>query len=332
MFVLRCFFVLLSLSFLQSCSSVIRVQVKRAPELNLIGVKSCRIDIFSISGDLDLDSPEKSGKGLLGALIDEALDAAAKKIDEGKGKRKRISADYQVELKEIVLADGYYMVTEGEDFDAQIRGNIHFEVTDKGESKEYKNKKGEVNRWYEINRKADVLVKFTVADKSGNVIGVSEVRASASEIATGDTRGDARDNTKSWELLVREALTKTRESFLHKIAPYFVWEKRKLATGTSNLIKKGNEAAKSGRWEAAVQFWEQAQTSKVEKDQIAAIYNLAICDEVEGRLEDALTKFEKLYSSTREAQYSREVARVKMRIEEEKQMREAAEGRADLDH
>ncbi len=76
----------------------------------------------------------------------------------------------------------------------------------------------------------------------------------------------------------------------------------------SDLIKEGNKAAYKGNWERAVTLWNEAKSSDIKEDEIATTYNLAIYDEVQGRLEQALQKFEAVYGSSGDAKYTIDIA------------------------
>ncbi len=310
--------------FILGCSSNVKLQIKKAPELNLVGVKTLKIQKFEISGDLDLDLMNKSG-GLLGTVVGMAVDAGANKLAQGR--HEGIQQAGLSGLKQVTFQNGYYKVVDGDDCDVSVTGNIYYNVRDEGTDEEDKDDKGNVTRWYEIKRKADVKVKFSITDKSGHIIGMSEVAGSSEKTAKGDDRDEARENVTAWESVVRDALARTNEPFIKKIAPYFVWENRTFEKGESKIIKQGNKAAKNGNWGEAVLLWQQAQSSGSAKDPIAVLYNLAIYDEVEGKLQDALSKFEEVQKTSGNAKYSRDIARTKARIEEEKKLKEAENAR-----
>jgi tetratricopeptide (TPR) repeat protein len=193
-------------------------------------------------------------------------------------------------------------------------------VTDSGEVKSY-SKDGKVTDYYELTRKASVEVRFTVLDKSGTVLGVSEVRGHAEKMTRDPDRDWVRKNSPAWDDLVKAALQQTPESFLHKIAPYFVTESRTFENGEAESIKSGNEAARKGDWGTAVQCWKDAEAGGNPKDKVAALYNLGIYDEVDGRLQDALSKFEEVKNLSNDAKYNKDISRTQARIAEEEKLR-----------
>jgi hypothetical protein len=318
---LRIYVIAVFAFLLAGCATTIQLQIKRAPELNLVGVKKLKIEPFGVSGSLSLDNG-LGGGGILGAVIGMAVDAGASKIAEEK--HPGLQAAELLGIKQTVYTDGYYTVTEGQDYDAVVTGAIHYEVRDSGGDRQTKDDQGRVYVWYQIDRTAEVRVQFSVADKTGKVIGASQVYTSVSYDARGENRQRAFDNAAPWESMVQKGLTETQEPFIRKIAPYFVTERRTFENGESEAIKEGNKAAGAGNWDTAVELWQQGRESGAEKDQIAALYNLGIYDEVEGRLADALKKFETVQKMSGEAKYAADIKRTQTRIDEAEQMRLAS--------
>lgn len=315
-------FIFLGLSaliMLLGCTTSVNLKIKRAPELNLVGIKKLKLSNFVMSGNLDLDLMKKK-KGLMGALVDVGVGLGSNKLAEGK--YPALVADQTQGIKSELLKNGYYQVTDGEEYDALITGTAYYEVKDAGADKESKDKNGNITKWYEITRTATVQVNFSVANKAGDVIGTSQVKGVSAKTNKADTHEDARNNHAPWERLVREAIANSNGPLVKKIAPYFVFEKRTFAKGKHPGFKSGNKAAKAGNWASASESWKLAQSSSSTKDQAAAIYNLAIYDEVEGKLEDALAKFEQA-STLAGGKYTGDVARTRARIAEAKQLQAA---------
>lgn len=304
-----------------ACATTVQLQVKRAPEINLPGVKTIKIEPFAVSGDLSLDENKTEGGGFLGAIVGLALDAGAKKTAEAK--HPGIQQAVWNSLQQAVFKDGYFKMTNGSDYDALITGSIRYSVDDKGEEKTYK-VKDKLYQRYEIQRTANSRVEFTVADKSGQVIGVSNLTGSAYSTDGGEDRIQAQNNSTPWDKVVIESLSKMPEPFLHKIAPYVVTEIRTFENGESPAIKEGNQAARNGDWTRAMELWKQGQGSGLVNDQIAALYNLGIYEEMEGRLQNALANFEEVYKLSGEAKYRVDIARTQARIEETAKLQMAA--------
>ncbi|MEK7392237.1 MAG: hypothetical protein AAB214_06695, partial [Fibrobacterota bacterium] len=203
---------LASLAFLVSgCASTTRLQIKRAPELSLPGVKTIKLKEFDVTGDLRLDLT--SGGGLLGAVVNAGLDAgvnaAASRKDEGFQKQNLS------DLKQAILKNGYYKVTDGDNYDAIISGSYVYDVEDDGEEGSDKTDKG-TTYWYKIQRKTNAKVNFTVADKTGNIIGASDAMGYATANTQAETRSQARNNIEGWQTLVRRSFTQYNESLVPK--------------------------------------------------------------------------------------------------------------------
>jgi hypothetical protein len=116
--------------------------------------------------------------------------------------------------------------------------------------------------------------------------------------------------------VVDSPLEETAEKLLRKISPHVVREQRRFATGASTVIKDANAAAEKGNWQEAVRLWTQASQSGNQTDWIAGIHNLAIYDEVEGKLDDAQKKYEEIFASTRDPKYQRAAASVRARMDD----------------
>jgi len=314
---------LASIAFLVSgCASTTRLQIKRAPELSLPGVKTVKVKEFDVSGDLKLDLT--SGGGLLGAVVSAGLDAgvnaAASKKDEGFQKQNL------ADLKQAILKNGYYKITDGDNYDALISGSYVYDVEDDGEEGSEKTKEG-TRYWYEIKRKASVKVNFTVADKTGSVIGASDASGATSASTQADNRSRARDNIEGWQSLVRKCFTQSNEALVRKIAPYYVTESRSFEKGDDSRIKDAGKQASEGSWDAAVATW-KSTLSGSPKDKVASLHNLAIYDESQGEVDSALVKYQEVQKLDPSSSHARDVSRTLSRVEEIKRLKDAEAARA----
>lgn len=312
----------LGLLGLNACATTISVRIRRAPELNLPGVKTLHVDPFEVDGNLDLDVANTGG-GLLGAVADMAVDAGVNKLAERK--HKGIRKQHVDGLRGVIVSDGYYTIVDSNSpADGKLSGSILYAVRDEGgeQTRTKKVKDKEVSyQVYELTRTAEVTIRLVVTAADGTVLGSTELVSQAADATTADSDRDARNNIADWESLVRRAVRDAQTPSLQRIAPYFVTERRRLAKGDSDSIKDANKAAARGEWKAAAQLWTTAGQAGTSNDKLAAIYNLGVYAEVEGRLEDALKQFNEARAS--DARYTTDVARVENRIQEEARIKAA---------
>ncbi len=315
------FFSLCICILFSACSTSVNLRIKRAPEINLIGVKTLKLEEFKFSGDLNLDVVDNPG-GLVGVILDVGVGVGAYKMAEKK--HSALQFHHIEGLKNAFYNNGFYNVTDGINHDATISGTIYYEIEDKAEQKESKDKEGNVSTWFEIARRATVTVNFSIHDKKGNLLGTSMLKTWQRDVSKGDTKDQARDKITPFEKLLRSTLDKSNPVLVTKIAPHFVYERRVFAKGKHKSIKIGNKIAKQGDWSGAADSWSQALNASDKKDRAAALFNLAIYDEVEGKLQEALKKYEEA-SSLMEGKYARDVSRTRARIAEAERLREAEE-------
>lgn len=307
---------------LNGCATSTRLQIQRAPEISLPGVKTVKIKEFDVSGDLDLDLV--SGSGLLGAVVNAAVDASANALATKKD--SALQRQNLADLRQALVQNGYFKLTDGEDYDALISGSSYYEVRDDGDEFESK-EDGKTRRGYKIQRKASSRVRFTVADKTGNIIAASEASGLQTTSSTGDTHSEARDRIESWQPLVRKSFAAADAALVKKIAPYYVTEIRTFETGDDKSIKTANKAAQDGMWDGAISGW-KTSLSGSGKDKAASYHNLAIYDEYKGELDSALVKYQEVQKLAPSTSHAADVARTQTRIEEARKLREAEAARA----
>jgi len=310
---------ILGLALAPACSTSIAVQIRRAPELNLPGVKKVRVEGFTVTGNLSLDVVDTGG-GVLGALANVAVDAGVNKLSEGK--RQELQTHHMNGFRGVIAGDAYYTVVEGGQ-DATLGGTVTYDVADKGEATSTKDKAGVERKEYTTVRTAKVAVRLNVVSATGQVLGSTEVSASAQNKSVGADRDAARKNLEAWDVLARRAITDTQQPMLQRIAPYFVTERRTLAKGDADAIKNANEKAGNGDWASASAMWTAAAASGSVADKTAAAYNLGVFAEVEGRLEDAVAKFEEAKKLSGDPKYAGDISRVQVRMDEERRIKAA---------
>lgn len=311
------------LLLLCSCVSQVKLNVRHAPELNLPGVRSLSVEPFVANGNLHLDAGT-FGKGFVGAVASAAVGMVNNKLAEEKVP-SLVNAQ-QFGLKDALVRDGFFQVKESGSADARLGGSFQYEVRDNVGEQESKDGSGKIVRTYTLTRKGTVMVSFSVTAADGTLLGSSQVAGSVEKKSTGSTKDETRVNAVAWEQVVQEALAQTYPLLVKKIAPYFVSETRTLEKGEGEGVKAGNAAAEKGDWPTALTHWNAALVGGSAADRVAATCNLAIYDEVEGRLAEALKKYEEL-SRNGGDKYVKEAGRIRARIAEEEKLRAVATGR-----
>lgn len=315
--------VAVAVSVFLGCASSTHLRFARAPELTLTGVKSLRLEPFAFTADVDLGG-DLGRHGLEGAVVglfvDEALNARARR------KEPEFQALLRSAWTEALTQNAYYSVSEG-GADARVTGTLHYNVRDaRGRVKE-KQKDGGTVVHFEAARVAEATVRFTVTDRRGDVLGASTFSTVAQRKGRAARPEKAEADLPAWDVLVREAIGRTAPLFLEKIAPHDVWVRRVFASGRDPALKDGILAAKRGDWGAARVFWEKAEHDGLLDDAHAALYNLAICDEAEDKLDDALARYTRLHAATGKNRYLADLERVRQRRSEVKRLRQLDDAR-----
>jgi len=308
---------------LGGCATSTQIKIRKAPELSLPTVKTVKVKEFEITGDLQLDLVSAGG-GLMGELVGAAADAGANALASKKD--SAMQRQNLVSLKQAIMQNGFYKLTDGDDYDALISGTGFYEVKDDGEEGSSKSD-GKTTTWYEIRRKATSKLNFIVTDKSGKVLGASEALGVQSTSARGSFAGEARARIDAWQGLVKKSLVSANEGLVKKIAPYFVTETRTFAKGDNGTIKEANKLAEQGSWDGAVPTWKNALTGST-ADKAAALHNLAIYDEVQGNVEEALAKYQEVQKLDPSSSNAMDVTRTLARIEEIRKLKEVESGKA----
>jgi len=96
-----------ALIMLLGCTTSVNLKIKRAPELNLVGIKKLKLSNFVMSGNLDLDLMKKKG-GFMGALVDVGVGMGSNKLAEGK--YPALVADQTQGIKGELFKNGYYQI------------------------------------------------------------------------------------------------------------------------------------------------------------------------------------------------------------------------------
>lgn len=300
-----------------SCSSTVQVQVRKAPVVDLPGVKTISVESFNTSGSLDLDLMDRQG-GLAGALLGVAVDVGANAALANQKQNQSFDKYFVSGLTQQFLQNGTFAILQNGG-DAKLNGNIHYRVHDQRGTKEYTRKDGSKYMLSTLDRNAVVDVQVQVLDSRGQILGVNTLSASTHSSAESENLDRARGALAPWDGMVREALNRTWAGAVRTIAPYTVYETRTLAKGDSKGISKGNDAAEDGDWTFAEKYWREALNGS-SKDQAAAWHNLAIRAEVQGQLEESLNLLLKARQLSDQSDWFQEENHLRARIAEEKRL------------
>lgn len=309
----------LTLLLVAGCASTTKIQVQRAPEIDLPGVRSLQVEPISTTGGLDLDQISTGG-GLLGVALDVAVNVGTNVVasrQDGKW------SDWSTaDLRGALVRNGTFEVRETKDADAILKGSCEYDVRDVPETIEEK-VDGKVVSSYKIERTATARVRFEVVAPDGKVLGagnVEQARKVKVEEADAET---ARDRIPDWEDLVHKAIADANEKVVSRIAPYYVTEERTFAKAGSKSIEKGNKLAAKGDWDGAATLWRQALEGN-SQDRSSGLFNLAIRDESRGDLDSALAKYEASKAAKSQKGIEISLQRVRSRIQERERLRAAA--------
>lgn len=285
----------------------IAFDVRHAPEMRLAGIQT--IEIYGF------ESSQYCQTSILGpqmdflAVSDSSLSFAPNLRDFPKFLRNK-------------LRERRYSITESDNPNARLSGHVVCNMELQSTVFGRKNGEGKAVRSYQVERRVSITANFSVVSKSGEVF-ESTVSASRSESGSGDSVSAAASNLQSISLFVIDGpMDEAADKLLQKISPHVTRESRHLETGDSTLVKDGNALASNGAWIEAAELWKQASRLTNNADRSASLHNLAIYDEIQGKLYDAQEKLEKAYSLSQESKYERAIFRIRTRIDDEKWMRD----------
>ncbi|MDH5178297.1 MAG: DUF6340 family protein [Gammaproteobacteria bacterium] len=319
------------LVFLSGCSTQVSLMVQRAPEINLKEIRTLNVKPFSVAGTLNLDldnqaaTPQKmSDKKFALEVVKLLLDvndakSAQSYIDK---QHAEIQETHLRDLTKAIFRNGHFKVNNGNQYQAQLTGDINYDVQDVMETQENKDKHGKVTVSYKLTRTANVAIQFNVLDSNGTMLGTTTVTTKTSDSTTAGDKSKARKKTMDWPFLVKKAIAALHESTINKIAPYYIKETRTLAEGDMKLIKDGNKAAADNNWPTAISLWQTVAKAGNNKDKAAALYNLSVYDELQGDFTHALDKANKASSLHKQKRYTEQVQTLHRRIAEAKEVKE----------
>ena len=301
---------------LGGCTSVVKLNVKHAPEMELGVARSLNVARFTVSGRVNLDAA--NGRDAWSNLLKNAVVGSFAAPSDVSVQENQYSS-----LVDALVRNGYYQIGTGR-ADAKLGGHVDYRVDDKLTSHE--NKKAEEGKrmTYTLTRTVEATLHFIVTDRRGMVLGNSQVRHSSEKEWTGDSDQAVRERAQqaSVSSYVLEEIAAANELLVKKIAPHYVLESRVLEECDSAQSKQGNKAAEDGDWLAAASQWQVMSRSGDAKCRHAAEYNLGVFDESEGRLGEALMRFENVFAFTRDAKFSADAERIRQRMREEERMKQ----------
>lgn len=301
---------------LGGCTSVVKLNVKHAPEIDMGAARTLSVARFSVSGQVNLNAANCSDvwNNLLKNAVVGTL-AAPSDVS--------VQESHYSGLVDALVRNGYYQVTTGE-ADVRLSGHVEYRVDDRLSTQE--NKKAEEGKriTYTLTRKAEATLHFLVTDRRGMVLGNSQVTHSSEKKWSDDSEKAVRERAQQLSVssYVMDEIAAANALLVKKIAPHYVLESRVLEECDSDRSEQGNKAAESGDWQVAVSHWQAMSRSGDAQCRQAAEYNLGVYDESEGRLGEALMRFENAFALSRNAKFSADAERIRMRMREAERMRQ----------
>jgi len=301
---------------LGGCTSVVKLNVKHAPEMDLGAARTLSVARFTVSGQVHLDAA--NGRDAWSNLLKNAVVGSFAAPSDVSVQETQYAG-----LVDALVRNGYYQVSTAA-ADAKVSGHVDYRVDDRLSSQE--NKKAEEGKrmTYTLTRTVEVSLNFMVTDSRGMVLGNSQVRHSSEKKWEDDSEEAVRQHAQQFSVssYVMDEMAAANALLVKKIAPHYVLESRVLEECDSERSKQGNKAAEEGDWRAAASHWQAMHGSGDAKCRHAAEYNLGVFDESEGRLGEALMRFENVHAFTHDAKFAADAERIRQRMQEEERMRQ----------
>jgi hypothetical protein len=301
---------------LGGCTSVVKLNVKHAPEIDMGAARTLSVARFTVSGQVNLNTA--NDRDVWSSLVKNAVVGSFAAPSDVSVQENQYSS-----LVDGLVRNGYYQISTG-DADAKLTGHVDYRVDDRLSSQE--NKKAEEGKrmTYTLTRTVEATLHFLVTDRRGMVLGNSQVQHSSEKKWSDDSEKEVRERAQQLSVssYVMDEIAAANALLVTKIAPHYVMESRVLEECDSDQSKQGNKAAEDGDWLAAASHWQSMSSSGDAKCRHAAEYNLGVFDESEGRLGEALMRFENAYAFTRNAKFSADAERIRKRMREEERMKQ----------
>lgn len=186
-----------------------------------------------------------------------------------------------------------------------------------------------VKKFYTVScTKNTAAFSFTVKlidVETGRVVYANDFSATSTDQACTDERAVI-TNVE----LLRKAKEKLKADFRGDVAPYFISMRIELMQSTEGIksseaekkFYQGMEYAKAGRLDRALEFWSEAKELSPQAPSL--LYNLGICFEVRGDLEQALDLFNKAdkVHGKPDVRITTAINRVSQAIQKQKKLKE----------
>lgn len=304
-----------SLLVLGGCTSVVKLNVKHAPEMDLGAARTLSVARFTVSGQVNLDVA--NGNDIWSNLLKNAVVGSF-----SAPSAVSVQENHYSSLVDALVRNGYYQIGTGT-ADANVSGHVDYRVDDRLSSLEDKKAQEGKRMSYTLTRKVEATLRFMVTDKNGMLLGNSRVQHSSEKKWTDDSEQKVRERAQQLSVssYVMDEIAAANALLVQKIAPHYVLESRVLEECDSAQSEQGNKAAEDGDWLAAASHWQAMSASGDAKCRHAAEYNLGVFDESQGRLGEALMRYENVYAFTRDARFAADAERVRQRMRDEERMR-----------
>lgn len=318
---------LVSLLFISSCATYIKVRMQKPSEFNIGTIRKLAVSEFKISGN-HYSNDEHSLASIAANTIVNAI--------TGNNNSSSSSTYPSNRLREIILNDlisnGHFKVIEKNnllpvvDYDNSIEklnstdaegiltGTGTYSVNDSGEWVDditYKNGVKITNKKYKINRRIETSISYRLINiLNGEILASKTNSMSDVDYQFGEDQDRARSYLKDWRSQVNEQMKDLSEKSIKQIAPYYIYEDREIREGKSYTMKQAFESAKAGRLDESKERWENllksqdSITNEYKDDIVIAKYNLGIYHEINNNPEKAMQLFNDCYKASKDNFYN----------------------------
>lgn len=266
---------------LSACGSqYTQIQVAKAPEIILPGVKTLRIERFkSSSGGNDYDL------------------ASLTEIN-------------RTNIATALSSTDIFNVVEYGDADAVLGGNVIFNSRVGVKKNESKDSEGKITYKYTADKVGELKVSLLVKDTKGKLIKNKNFVLTDGSSNTSASQWDAKQALKSDYDMLNTLMGKMESRVVKSLTPYTVTESRKFeAVKKNDAFKEANKQASSGDWQAALAGWKSAEaTGYIEK--AASLYNQSIYYEAIGDLNKAKASAAQAFQLNQTPDHSERIAHI----------------------
>ena len=151
-------------------------------------------------------------------------------------------------------------------------------------------------------RRVDIAIKFEIVPVNGDKPVNKTISAEVTSEQEESRSGFAKAALEPEEDLYKEALDEVGESLIKLIAPHKEEEFWPLKTGEHPALIMGNNYAENGKWDLARSAWKTVLKNDSRQDRDAALFNLGLLAENEGKLDEAAEIFQKLLDKNHDSE------------------------------